>query len=285
MTGCTTPESPLTVWATSWLYALGCSGAEEDEGFDDADDALDDPSSPASLRRALASIDFVDASKLARLEKMGVRGSKDLLWLSEADVASLRLRTIEARKLMWLCDRMRAEMAESPASGSGARAAVTQVVLPPPQWEHTDAEGKKTLAQRAQEQQHRRAAPAGGDGGAPTLAEAKAAMGEQWSLLTVEEQAAILCNKVIPVQFVAPGEAAKHASTPSKVAGGGKENAAPPDARTYDEMMRAVPPSVPTGKRYSTTKSTRAVRAQNASKSEISTADAAADERNGLSTL
>ena len=56
MTGCTTPESPLTVWATSWLYALGCSGAEEDEGFDDADDALDDPSSPASLRRALASI-------------------------------------------------------------------------------------------------------------------------------------------------------------------------------------------------------------------------------------
>ena len=282
MTGCTTPESPLTVWATSWLYALGCSGAEEDEGFDDADDALDDPSSPASLRRALASIDFVDASKLARLEKMGVRGSKDLLWLSEADVASLRLRTIEARKLMWLCDRMRAEMAESPASG--ARAAVTQVVLPPPQWEHTDAEGKKTLAQRAQEQQHRRGAPVGGEG-APTLAEAKAAMGEQWSLLTVEEQAAILCNKVIPVQFVAPGEAAKHASTPSKVAGGGKENAAPPDARTYDEMMRAVPPSVPTGKRYSTTKSTRAVRAQNASKSDISTADAAADERNGLSTL
>ena len=284
MTGCTTPESPLTVWATSWLYALGCSGAEEDEGFDDADDALDDPSSPASLRRALASIDFVDASKLARLEKMGVRGSKDLLWLSEADVTSLRLRTIEARKLMWLCDRMRAEMAESPASGSGARAAVTQVVLPPPQWEHTDAEGKKTLAQRAQEQQHRRGVPVGGEG-APTLAEAKAAMGEQWSLLTVEEQAAILCNKVIPVQFVAPGEAVKHASTPSKVAGGGgKENNAP-DARTYDEMMRTIPPSVPTGKRYSTTKSTRAVRAQNASKSEISTADAAADERNGLSTL
>ena len=72
MTGCTTPESPLTVWATSWLYALGCSGAEEDEGFDDADDALDDPSSPASLRRALASIDFVDASKLARMDSKDV---------------------------------------------------------------------------------------------------------------------------------------------------------------------------------------------------------------------
>ena len=75
-----------------------------------------------------------------------------------------------------------------------------------------------------------------------------------------------------------PRTRAQETPPPSKVAGaGGKENNAP-DVRTYDEMMRTIPPSVPTGKRYSTTKSTRAVRAQNASKSEISTADAAADE-------
>ena len=31
-----------SVWAPSWLYALGCSGAEEDEGFDEEEGAFEE---------------------------------------------------------------------------------------------------------------------------------------------------------------------------------------------------------------------------------------------------
>ena len=153
--------------ATRWLFALGCSGAEDpdfhDEGDDDDDDAndADDPSTPASLARALEEIDLVD--HIERLGSLGVRGARDLLWLSEEDFGALNLKPIHARKMKWLCDRIRTQLSSGEVDSRGSAVfkagkagkkgkGPRQVQLPPCQWEHAEvAERSKTLAERASE--------------------------------------------------------------------------------------------------------------------------------------